>query len=214
MKKSLKYFLSYYTIRQERSKYNGLIKVIMVFNMPRLIVGGMVQSGGLVRKIWDKGISKLKQENKKVNKALVLGFGCGDCAFRIKKYFPHALITGVEVDEKIIEIAKAYFNLNKLKNLNLVVEDGVKFVSNTKEKYDLVLVDAYLGKKVPKVFKSERFFKNLIKVLNKDGMVVFNHLFFGKEKEKAKKMISDLENYFGKIKLVRVASNLLIFAEK
>lgn len=212
MKKSLKYFLSYYTIRQERSKFNGLIKVTMAFNMPRLIVDDMVQSGGMVRKIWDKAISKLKKEKKRVHHALVLGFGCGDCAFRIRQYYPHAQITGIEIDEKIIEMAKSYFNLHKLKNLNLVIEDGVKFVKTTKEKYDLVLVDAYLGKKVPKVFKSERFFKNLVKILDQDGMVVFNHLFFSNEKQKAKKMVQSLEKYFNKIKLVRVASNLLIFA--
>ena len=213
MKKELKYFLNYYTVRQDRSKINGLIKVVMVFNMPRLIVGGLVQSGGLVRKIWDRGIKKLKKDKKKVESALILGFGCGDCAFRIQKYYPKAKITGVEIDEKIVEVAKSYFNLQKLQNLNLEVGDGVKFLSRTRDKYDLVVVDVYLGSKMPKTFKTEQFFRKVKKRLNKNGVMVINHLFYKQYKKQAEKLITVIEKEFKTIKLLRTASNLLIFAE-
>lgn len=214
MKKWIKYFLSYYTIRQDRSKHNSLIKVVMVFNMPRLIVGGMVQSGGLVRKIWDKGIKTLKGKKKKIKSVLILGFGCGDCAFKVAKYYPKAQVTGVEIDKKIIDVAKSYFNLHKLKNLKLVVDDGAKFINKTKDKYDLVVVDVYLGEKMPKVFKTEKFFKQVKKILNTNGTMIINHLFFKDYKKQARGLIELLEKEFEKIRLVRVASNLLIYVSK
>ncbi len=212
MKQSLKYFFSYYTVRQDQSKINGLIKVVMAFNMPRLIVGGMVQSGGLVRKIWDKAIGKLHKDKKKIKKVLVLGFGCGDCAFKVKKYYPKAEIIGVEIDKKIIDVAECYFNLHKLKNLTVINADGVKFINQTKEKFDLVVVDVYLGQKMPKVFRGEKFFKRVEGVLNKKGVIIINHLFFKDYKDQVNKLIRVIEKEFKKIKLMRVASNLLIYA--
>jgi spermidine synthase len=210
MKKAIQDFLSFRVIRQDQSKINGLIKVVMVFNRPRLIVGGMVQSGGLVKKIWDKGIKKLKRERLKVKKALILGFGGGDCAFAIDQYYPKAQVTGVEIDKKIIEASKNYFNLNQLKKLKVIIGDGVKFIAKTKDKYDLIVVDVYLGQKTPKGFKTKRFFREVKKRLNKNGAIIFNHLFFKKYKDQAKRLIETMEPEFNKIRLVRVASNLLI----
>jgi len=213
VKKSLKYFLSYYTIRQDQSRYNGIIKVVMVFNMPRLIINGLVQSGGLVRDIWNKAIKRLKKDKKKVNKALILGFGGGDCAFRIDEYFPKAQITGVEIDSIMIDIANAYFNLHKLKQLKIEIGDAYKYVARSKEKYDLIIVDIFIGEKTPKKFKSLKFINKLKGLLNKNGVVIYNNLFYKKHKKEAKEFVKLLDQEFNKVYLKRVASNLLIYAE-
>lgn len=213
LKKSIKYFLSSYTVRQDRTKYNGLIEVKMVFNMPRLIVNNMIQSGGMMRKIWDKGIKKLKRENKKIKKALILGLGGGDVAFRIEQYFPQIKVIGIEIDKKIIDMAYAYFNLHKLKNLKVENEDGAKYVRKTKNEFDLIIVDVFQGEKIPGKFKSKRFLNNLTKKLTKNGVVIYNHLFDKENKPKAGEFIKKLEGYFKKIYLQRVGVNLLIYAE-
>lgn len=212
MKKVIQDLLSFKVVFQDQSKISGLIEVVMVLNQPRLMVGGMIQSGGLVRKIWEKGIKKLKKEKKKVAKALMLGFGGGDAAFVIDKHYPEAQVTGVEIDEKIIKASKRYFNLGSLKRLEIIIDDGLEFLRFSKDRYDLILVDVYLGQKMPEKFKTKAFFKLAKKRLNNRGALVLNHLFFGKYREQAERLIETMEQEFNKIRLVRVASNLLILA--
>jgi len=217
MKNWFKYYFGYLPVREVRSPISGLVKVIMVLNRPRLIVGNMVQSGGLVRKIWEKAISRLKKKGKKVTQVLILGLGCGDCAFEVQKYYPRAKMIGVEIDKHVVDMAKCYFNLATVKNLKIAIEDAAKYVRKLSKKkrlkkFDLILVDVYLGKKMPKEFRSKIFFERLKKLLNKNGVVAYNHLFFKNYKKEAKEFVKELEPMFSKIELQRTASNLIIFA--
>ncbi|KKS79997.1 MAG: hypothetical protein UV54_C0020G0004 [Candidatus Beckwithbacteria bacterium GW2011_GWA2_43_10] len=216
MRQWLKNFLIPYPIKQYRSPINGLIEVIMTFNQPRLIIDGIVQSGGLLRKIWEKAIKIIKKTDHKINQVLIIGLGCGDCTFQVQKFFPDAQMTGVEIDAKVVEAAECYFNLATVKNLKIAVEEGGKFVEKltlrkNKTKFDLVIIDAYLGKIMPRQFRTKKFFINLTKILTHNGVVVYNHLFFGEHKQKAKYFIKEMEKVFGRITLARTASNLLIF---
>ncbi|MFH0943519.1 MAG: fused MFS/spermidine synthase [Candidatus Beckwithbacteria bacterium] len=214
-----RWFQNYFkpqTIKEYQSKHNGLIQVVLAFNRPRLIMGGMLQSGELMKKVWNKGLSQLAGKNKTVKQALILGLGCGDCAFEIQKFYPEAQMTGVEIDNQVIEAAQCYFNLATVKNLKIAIEDGAKYLSKlTKQKkgkkFDLIIVDAYLGEKIPKSMVGKSFFNNLVKILAHDGVVIFNRLFFKQHKKEAGLFIKQVENIFGKITLVRTASNLLVF---
>jgi len=204
------------TIREYRSDHNGLIQVVMAFNKPRLIMGGMLQSGDLMKKAWNKALTKLVEKNKKVEQTLIIGLGCGDCAFEIQKLYPKALMTGVEIDNQVVEAAQCYFSLATVKNLKIAIDDGAKYVAKlAKEKktskFDLVIVDTYIGDKIPQVFTSKTFLSNLTKILNHDGVVIFNRLFAKKNKPTVELFIKQAEKVFGKITLVRTTSNLLVF---
>jgi spermidine synthase len=212
----LKHFFHYYTVKEGRSPINGLYKVVMVFDRPRLVIGNMVQSGGGVRKIWHKAVASLKQNNVKVNNALIVGLGCGDCAFEIAAHYPKAKMLGVEIDRHIIEAARCYFDLATVKNLNITIAEGAGYVQKlTKKKrlkkFDLVIVDAFIESKIPKKFSSKKFSQDLTKLLSHNGVVIYNHLFYDQFKQEAEKFIKELEGVFGKITLQRTGSNLLIF---
>lgn len=216
MWEKLKYFLRYYTIKEGRSPINGLYKVVMWLNRPRLVIGGMVQSGGAARKIWHKAIHHLKTKRKKIRRVLIIGLGCGDVAFEIRRHYKKAKMTGVEIDPHIVELAQCYFDLATVKNLNISVADGIKYVeklTRTKRlaKFDLIIVDAFLGNEMPRSFKTKAFFRQLAKLLTHDGVVIYNHLFYGQFRQKAEKFIKDMETTFGRVTLVRAWENLLIF---
>ncbi|HCE48639.1 MAG: hypothetical protein UY17_C0026G0007 [Candidatus Beckwithbacteria bacterium GW2011_GWC2_47_9] len=216
MFEKLRYFFRYYTIKEGRSPINGLYKVVMWFNRPRLIIGNMVQSGGAVRKIWHKGIHHLKAKHIRVKRALIIGLGCGDCAFEIKRHWRKAKMTGVEIDPHVVEMARCYFDLATIKNLNISVADGIDYVAKMSRgkkptKFDLIIVDAYLGNDMPKSFKTKTWFKQLAKLLTHNGVVIYNHLFYDQYRLAAEKFIKDLETEFGKVTLVRAGQNLLIF---
>lgn len=216
MWEKLKYFLRYYTVKEGRSPINGIYKVVMWLNRPRLIIGNMVQSGGAVRKIWNKAITSLKAKNVKINRALIIGLGCGDAAFEIQNHYRQAKIVGVEIDPHVVEMARCYFDLATVKNLNISIADGAKYVtklsrSKRAPKFDLIIVDAYLGNTMPKTFRSKIFFKQLTRLLTHDGVVIYNHLFYDQYRQEAEKFIKELETEFGQVTLVRAEQNLLIF---
>ncbi|MDP4030745.1 MAG: fused MFS/spermidine synthase [Patescibacteria group bacterium] len=216
MWQKLKHFFHYYTIKEDRSPINGLYKVVMLFNRPRLVIGNMIQSGGAVRKIWHKAINHLKTNKVKITKALIIGLGCGDAAFEIQKHYRQAKIVGVEIDPHVIDMARCYFDLATVKNLSISIADGAKYVAKIAkrkpaQKFSLILIDAYLGNTMPKSFRSKTFFKQLTGLLTPDGVVIYNHLFYDQYKQEAAKFIKELETQFDKVTLVRTGQNLLIF---
>uniref|UniRef100_A0A914BUL6 Methyltransferase domain-containing protein n=1 Tax=Acrobeloides nanus TaxID=290746 RepID=A0A914BUL6_9BILA len=55
------------------------------------------------------------------------------------------IITGIEIDPKMIEIAKKWFGLRESKTHKILVEDGVKFIQNQAQsgnKFDVFFIDA------------------------------------------------------------------------
>ena len=83
-------------------------------------------------------------------------------------------ITGVEIDSEMIQIANEYFNLNQIKQLEVIIDDAFEFVFKTKHQYNLIIIDIFEDTKMPN-FLFERFFSERICSLLKDhGFVLFN----------------------------------------
>lgn len=209
-------WLTMKTIKEVNSPINGLIKVMMIFNRPRLIMGGMLQSGGSILKLWLKAIGEIAKNKKPIQKALIVGLGCGDCAFAIQKYYPDAKMLGVEIDQEVVNIAQCYFSLATVKNLKISIDEGGRFITKLAEKkgknqFNLIIVDAYLGDKITKEFTTIKFFKSLTKIMSHDGVVILNHLFTDQYKQQAETLVKTMEKIFGKITLQRTGTNLMIF---
>lgn len=133
-------------------------------------------SYGSLQRILKKGLKYIGYERiKKFDSILILGVAGGsviktlvdDVKFKGK-------ITGVEIDAEIIEIAKKYFKLDAIKNLELHLDDAFEFVLKTKENYDLIIIDIFQDTKMPN-FLFEDFFINRINfLLNPEGFILFN----------------------------------------
>ena len=93
----------------------------------------------------------------------MLGFGGGSTPKMLNHRYPQAKITSVEIDPVVIKLAKKYFDSDKIKNHTLINQDAVQFVSNLKAEtfYDLVLVDLFVGFKIPPKFQDPQFLKKL-----------------------------------------------------
>jgi len=193
----------------EKANYpiNGEIHVLEnILGEKTISVGGLTQSGRIIEQIWGDGVKSL---SKKPGKVLILGFGAGSTARVINKRFPKAEIIGVEIDPVIVRLAKKYFNLEALENLKLSIGDASSWVKRSREKFDLILVDIYQGRKIPESCQTGEFFKGVKLLLSKDGKVIFNHLYSHEEKKAAEEFRKKLEKVFPKIKVVRSAANIL-----
>ncbi|MEN2402439.1 fused MFS/spermidine synthase [Flavobacterium sp. MC2016-06] len=83
-------------------------------------------------------------------------------------------ITGVEIDPDMIKIANEYFNLNKIKQLEIIIDDAFEFVLKTKDKYNLIIIDIFEDINMPN-FLFERFFSDRVcSLLKNHGFVLFN----------------------------------------
>lgn len=80
-----------------------------------------------------------------------------------------------EIDEKMTELAEKHFNLDiNNERLNIYHQDGRSFLNTTKNKYDVILVDAFKGENAPFELTTYEAMKNARNILNDNGMVITN----------------------------------------
>ena len=103
---------------------------------------------------------------------LVLGMGCGTYATQIERIFDDAAVRGVEIDEKITELSREYFELSD--DVEVTTYDGRAYLKAVDEKYDVIMVDAYQDITIPFQMSSKEFFDLVSEHLNDNGVMVVN----------------------------------------
>lgn len=103
---------------------------------------------------------------------LILGNGTGTYATQCTRYFDHVKISGVEIDQKITDLAVKYFELPQ--NVDVTTYDGRAYLNAIREKYDVIMVDAYQDITIPFQMSSVEFFELVREHLTDDGVMVVN----------------------------------------
>ena len=92
-------------------------------------------------------------------------------------------ITGVEIDENVITIATTYFELDKIPNLEIVIDDAFEYVLKTKLKYDLIIIDVFQDTNMPNFLFEDFFINRINSLLNLNGFILFNTMVINKKQE-------------------------------
>lgn len=203
----LNYFLPK-TYKFPDSKYNKNISVLNFINSTTLVVGGLVESGDVMTRVWKKALTKLLPKTFKPKKVLLLGLAGGCNAHLVNHYYPESKMTAVEIDPPMIDLGKKYFKLGKVKNLNIVIDDAIEYVKslNEEDKFDLIMVDCFIGKEIPKKFEAINFLKDL----KKHGrFVLINRLWWQEHKTQTSNFFNSLSSRFYYIK-THTISNVII----
>lgn len=79
----------------------------------------------------------------------------------------------VEINPDIVPVAQKYFGLEPQK-LNIIFGDGRYFVNQTTNKYDAVVLDAFLGDSSPSHLMTREAFAAMKRVLKPQGVLVIN----------------------------------------
>lgn len=103
---------------------------------------------------------------------LVLGMGTGTYAGQCRKYFENVKVEGVEIDQKITDLAGEYFGLPE--SVPVVTYDGRAYLQAVDKKYDVIMVDAYQDITIPFQMSSVEFFTMVREHLKEDGVMVVN----------------------------------------
>lgn len=200
------------------SPINGRLQVVRSLGFGTYIQAeGLTQSGGIMNNVWRKPLIKIKKQSEKTKTCLILGLGGGTAAKLIQKFWPNAKIVGVDLDPIMVELGKKYLGLDSSK-LQVVIDDAEKFLTTNYKllttKFDLILVDLYVGDKFPEKFESEKFIGLVKENLAKDGHTIFNHLYWGEKRPKAMRFLKKLEKNFKKVDVVYPEANIMFICSK
>lgn len=104
-------------------------------------------------------------------------------------------ITGVEIDPDMIQIANQYFNLNEIKELEVVIDDAFEFVLKTKDKYNLIIIDIFEDTNMPNFLFEKFFLDRICTLLKEDGFILFNTMILDEAHNvRNRKYISEVNN--------------------
>jgi spermidine synthase len=115
--------------------------------------------------------SSMPQEEEPL-KILILGNGSGTYASQCSRYFPGSEIEGVEIDQKITDLALKYFDMPE--SVKVTTNDGRAYLQTIEGRYDVILVDAYQDITIPFQMSSLEFFQLVYDHLEPHGVMAVN----------------------------------------
>jgi predicted membrane-bound spermidine synthase len=113
-------------------------------------------------------ISDILPENSNV---LLLGLGGGTIANTLENIHD-GRIDAVELDERMLEIAKKYFNLSN--KVNTIIDDARHYIETTDKKYNLIIFDLFKGETPPAHVLSRECFTKAGSLLEEGGFIMIN----------------------------------------
>ena len=133
-----------------------------------------------------------------IKKVLLLGLGAGSVVdLLVNKHGLKCAITGVELDATVIDFAQKYFDIEKYHDLKIVQADAFEFVKHHNEKYDLIVVDLFVGDTVPEAFASEEFINHLRRLSKEKCCVAYNKMTDNPQhKEELKALAANFDKAF------------------
>jgi predicted membrane-bound spermidine synthase len=108
-----------------------------------------------------------------VKRVAIIGLAGGTLARQATAVFGPIPIDGFEIDPKIIEVGRKYFDMNE-PNLNAIPQDGRWGLEHSPYKYTIIGVDAYRPPYIPWHLTTKEFFQVVRDHLAENGAMVIN----------------------------------------
>ena len=110
-------------------------------------------------------------------RVLIIGGGDGGMLREVAKHDSVEHITMVEIDGTVVEMCKEFLPNHSRgcfedPRLNLVIEDGMRFVATTEERFDVIISDSTDPIGPGEVLFSENFYEACRRCLNPGGILV------------------------------------------
>ena len=137
---------------------------------------------------------------------LILGMGTGTYGSQCSRYFDNLSVQGVEIDGKITDLARTYFEMPA--DLPVATYDGRAYLNAVQDRYDLIMVDAYQDITIPFQMSSVEFFTLVRDHLTEDGVMVVNMNMRGQQEGNINQYLADtIASVFSTVYTVDVAGS-------
>ncbi len=153
-------------------------RVILSTNVLFGVQSILVKNGELTGMYYDYAMAApymagvKEKKNGEALDVLILGMGSGTYATQLSRYFDNVNVEGVEIDDKITDLAHKYFELPA--NTKVMTYDGRAYLAAIDGKYDVIMVDAYQDITIPFQMSSVEFFTMVKNHLKDEGVMVVN----------------------------------------
>jgi len=174
---TLSSYLFPFPIEQRKGRITPFLEVVLENGKLVLNTAHVNYSYGSLHNIFYKTFKKINIQEREIKNVLILGFGAGSIASLLEDTFhKNCTITGIEIDEVVIELAKKHFNIGRLKKLTIHDTDAYNFVLNCIETFDLIAIDIFIDDKTPKKFSDDKFLSALSGLLKPSGVICYNRM--------------------------------------
>lgn len=152
------------------------------------------------RGIWDFFLAPLlfKPEAERV---LIVGFAGGTIA-RQYLALSNASIIGVEIDPLVVKVSKEYFGVEECDRLQVIVADGRTYLNLHRERFDIILMDAFNPPTIPFHLATKEFFQLAKERLKPGGLIAVNVPRYGEPTHVIDPVCATLESVFDTVLLV------------
>jgi spermidine synthase len=107
-------------------------------------------------------------------RALLVGLGGGSLPMLLRHRMPSLRTDVVEIDPVVVEVARSHFGLIEDARLRVHVDDGRRFVERAEARWDVVALDAYDARSVPRRLATVEFLRAVRRVLAPGGVAAAN----------------------------------------
>lgn len=203
------YFLIEKIIFKGKSKFQD----ILIFKNPIygriLVLDGILQLTEYDEFIYHEMIShSVLFPHKDPQRILIIGGGDGGALREVLKHSVEKVHL-VEMDKTMINLAKTHLRFVSQNSFSdgrvkVFIERGEKFLKETKEKYDIIIVDSLnFGEKNSLALFSLKFYKRAFKILTKEGILITLGTSFLDFENFVKKIFLRLKKIFPKVFILR-----------
>jgi len=116
--------------------------------------------------------------NTNLSRVLIIGLGGGSAQRAFEHYYPNVKIQTAELDPLVLRIARSYFQFEESERQRVFIEDGRLFLRRSTDKYDLIILDAYVqgryGSAIPQHLATKEFFELVRDHLTSNGVFADN----------------------------------------
>lgn len=102
----------------------------------------------------------------------ILMIGCGGGTLGTMLSRSGRRVTIVDIDGAAFILARRYFGLPR--TVRCCESDGLVYMNKTRMRFDAVVIDAFVGEKIPPHMRSTELFTAARRCLRKDGLVLVN----------------------------------------
>jgi spermidine synthase len=167
----------------------------------------------LVGGVWDTflALPAMSTDTDEKMNVLIIGLAGGTIANQLSHFWQGRLhIDGVEIDARIIEAADRFFALDR-RYLDVHVADGRNFLTGSRDRYHVIMLDAYKQPYIPFHLTTVEFFAKCREHLTPGGVLGINVATFTENPEFLKMIADTLGAVFPHVYTYEVGNNDVAF---
>jgi predicted membrane-bound spermidine synthase len=148
-----------------------------------------------------------------VKSMAIVGLAAGTTARQATAVFGDISIDGYEIDPKIVEVGRKYFDMNE-PNLHVIIQDGRWGLEHSSHKYSIISVDAYRPPYIPWQLTTREFFQVVRDHLVGDGAMAINVGRGPDDRELIDALVGTIQSVFPSVYVMDVPGSLnsIVFA--